>query len=443
MVKYGIPRRKTYGWVLEKYPNAVATHSFTKEELEDLYIRQQLSLKAIGEKYGVSATCIEARFREHHIPLRKPWEYDYSKYYPTIPKETIQTLYEAGYTAEKIGNQFGVDKKSILARMRKYGIPIRHDRSPSIKTHPPTFELGYVVGTLKGDGWVGKKSFALKCKDGEFVDYFIECISRLTKHITKVSFKSYIVKNKDGRKYHYFSCRRRKFCRWYGRLTNEKIKWIAEKNRRFLVGFLKGFYDSEGCLSLSKCFVKGNWYYYPRIHIYNTEKKLIDLVCAFIKGLEIECVTNESAISTSGFKSNKEKVYIIRINKVYYARKFLTIVGSSIPRKSLARFQSYLEENPMKFSDFRFVKKEKLQKMYCEETKTLKEIGETFGVSADAVWHRFIKLGIPRRTNIEICKIRRQKKTPILGGSSVENARALGLSTSPSILGVGCRRRIR
>ena len=417
MVKYGIPRRKTYGWVLEKYPNAVATHSFTKEELEDLYIRQQLSLKAIGEKYGVSATCIEARFREHHIPLRKPWEYDYSKYYPTIPKETIQTLYEAGYTAEKIGNQFGVVESCILRRMRKYGIPIRHDSSTplGLKTYPPTFELGYIIGTLKGDGYVSKKAFVLKCKDKEFMDYFIKCVSRLAKHRYNGTFKPCIVRNKEnGRQYYDFACGRKKFCKWYKRLTDEKIRQIAEKNRRFLIGFLKGFYDSEGCLSVNKCFKKGKWYYYPRIHICNTEKNLIDLACTFIKRLEIECVTNESAISTSNFKSNKEKVYTIRINKVYYAREFLTIVGSSIPRKSLARFQFYLEKNPMKFNDFRFIRKEILQKMYYQEIKTLEEIGEEFGVDKDTVRDRFIKLKIPRRTGAETYRLKNLPRPPVV-----------------------------
>jgi len=189
------------------------------------------------------------------------------------------------------------------------------------------FEIGYILGALKGDGFIGKNTdkqrmIMLSVKDKTFCETFRDCLFNLFGRKYKVSK----VKN-----YSYTQG----FC-WVVRCTirsvvnffeNYDIYNLINDEDSIKTGFLRGFFDAEGC-----SFYK----YYPNrpsytkiVMICNKNKKLLELCQNLLESLELK--TRKIL-----YCAEKGDVYPLHlsISKENLIR-FKNQVGFSIPYKTL------------------------------------------------------------------------------------------------------------
>ncbi len=177
-------------------------------------------------------------------------------------------------------------------------------------------ELAYIIGVTLGDGYIGlckkyskgkcikRYVFRLKVRDKAFAEEVKKAIERLGLHCTKV------IEYYDGRdKATYYSvyCYVKRFVLFLRSLKDhpeDVWQWIE----RYETYFLKGLYESEGCLHKS-----------GKVLIYNTRREFIDIATRCLQRLGI------------GYSvSFKDKRVHKGVWRVYIpareAKRFLTII---------------------------------------------------------------------------------------------------------------------
>jgi intein-encoded DNA endonuclease-like protein len=167
----------------------------------------------------------------------------------------------AGQNNPFFGKQHSEETKKLLSQLKRgqYLIHLNLNMSE---------DLAYILGVLKGDGCVylhGRGAdIKLVCKHREFAISFYNALSRIG-----LNPKLYI---DNG--YHKVEASSKAFYNWYKKLTLSDIEMLLQ-NEKYIIAFIRGFYESEGN------------YYEPEhcIHIYNTDKGLIELCQRFLQKL--------------------------------------------------------------------------------------------------------------------------------------------------------------
>lgn len=145
----------------------------------------------------------------------------------------------------------------------------------------PSETLCYVVGVMKGDGSVNVTrhyhyTVRLQVKDKAFVDSFKQALSKIGLH------PRYVYKESDKRPAHTIVAYSRKFVSWYSGLSLKDIKALIEKPS-FALGFIRGFYESEG--SFVHVWRKKRHQHQWRLAIYNNDESLLMMVCDVLRTL--------------------------------------------------------------------------------------------------------------------------------------------------------------
>lgn len=225
----------------------------------------------------------------------------------------------------------------ILATYRDYSFP------RAIKQIDPSPELSYLIGAMKGDGtvFVSQRrgyivySISLSAKDYEFV----EAVQNAMYVITGKKKKIYKTDNtqQDGK------------IRWlYKTYVNDKslalllkqsILFLKKYTDPYPSNYLRGFFDAEGCAMTQVMMKKTkngiSQYSLFVIRIYNTDKELIDFCCHLLKGLQI--YPSPKIYVTKGYNlcDNPKDCYVLQIAQRDSVRRFMSVIGTSIPRKRL------------------------------------------------------------------------------------------------------------
>jgi len=188
------------------------------------------------------------------------------------------------------------------------------------------FEIGYILGALKGDGFLGKNTkkqrmIMLSVGNKTFCETFRDCLFSICGHKYKVSK----VKN-----YRYTQG----FC-WVVRCTirslvdffeNYNIYNLMNEGNDIKAGFLRGFFDAEGC---SFCRYYPNRTSYTKIVVIcNKNRKLLELCQVLLESLELKT----RKISNRTMKSDVYSLHL-SISKKNLTR-FKERVGFSIPYKN-------------------------------------------------------------------------------------------------------------
>jgi intein-encoded DNA endonuclease-like protein len=269
---------------------------WTQEELSTLRELYSKGMKKeLAEKLGRSWKGIHHKALElnmltpigsKRLAIRMPAKKELEKLYKNSGiKRTAKTL--------------GVNRVTVWRRVKKFGIELN---TPVKNLNlNPSAELAYILGVLKGDGYVRydtKKQYK----------YFVEL--RVTSEEFAKSFACYLQKiglTPALRRYNpsigswgrnpIYSAKAysKKFVEWYKKLGLEEIRKIVGKNREFAAAFVRGFYESEGSYYVSK---KG----FPVIYISNTDLSLLLLVKDFVSSLGYHLNLNKKASLTSGGK---------------------------------------------------------------------------------------------------------------------------------------------
>jgi len=94
-------------------------YHFTKEELDNLYIKQNLSAERIAKIKGCGRSTIFNNLKLFDIPRR-------SFEFPKITREVLNELYlKRKYSTYKIANIFGCCEETVRKKLKKFGIERR------------------------------------------------------------------------------------------------------------------------------------------------------------------------------------------------------------------------------------------------------------------------------------------------------------------------------
>ncbi len=206
----------------------------------------------------------------------------------------------------------------------------------------PSEDLAYDIGTIAGDGCVWQKkrihkgyrviTVNLEAKDREFVEEFAMRISSvLNRPPPKVKISSrelYYVE--VGSRTLYELCKKP--------INIEKIRRFVEHCGRCMVMFLRGFFDSEGCVSEDGCITVANSNYELLLYVQELLKRF---------GIETTGPYPRKRQGTPFYDPKRGKVYEHK-NDVYVLRvrkssngAFYRFVNFTIQRKR-ARLENYL-----------------------------------------------------------------------------------------------------
>lgn len=305
----------------ENHPNYGKLLAWTKEE--EGYLKEnctKLSDKEIADKLGKTASAVRhKRQRITNVRRKKSWTNE--------EKEFLMKYYckkGAKWCSEKLG-------RSCRTKARKIGLKIREPMNiPQKDFKKDSFELGYVLGTLCGDGWIyissNNYSISLSVARETHRDSFADILERWsgikpchTKRVRKFGMKKCIAYD--------VSLNSKIVCLWIDKIGKYKTKeWrVPEKvengNIEIKVGFLSGLYDSDGT---------------------NDSRNSIHIRCTNYNGLkdvdkmmnELGCMTKfspqRSQITHIHGKEYKTNIYKLTI---WGSKEYPNLLKSQIPCK--------------------------------------------------------------------------------------------------------------
>jgi intein-encoded DNA endonuclease-like protein len=267
---------------------------------------------------------------------------------PYLPRELrikiyndIRKLRKCGLSLtkirDKIYRKYGVwiNTSTISRWLHGVSTPYNGRRIPSPELLKPSEDLGYVIGVRLGDGYTSEKSdghiIGLRAKDKEFVEEFGRCLGNVLGRKPIRPWKDvrrYIVEAKSKTLYELL----RK------PVDLKRTKKYVEHCPKCIAAFLRGLFDSEGCIS------KDGY-----ITLYNTNYEVLTYVQRLLRRFGIE---------STGPRPHKQKgttMHDPRTGKQYKTKKdcyclyiraesllkFYRHVGFTIRRKQ-KRLEEYL-----------------------------------------------------------------------------------------------------
>jgi len=135
----------------------------------------------------------------------------------------------------------------------------------------PSVDLAYILGVLKGDGYVTGKvhpKICLEQEDPRFAMSFEGALKRIG-----LNPSTYPVKRRGLLR---TAAQADAFSHWYKGLGLRDIEEIVSKRIEFIIAFIRGFYESEG-MSTIDVRKKTKWLRW-RIMLFNTDLQLIKMV---------------------------------------------------------------------------------------------------------------------------------------------------------------------
>src|SRR3989344_3126772 len=240
----------------------------------DLRRKKNFGQRTISEKIknnfkvNISESTISGWIHKNKIPYAQ--EETQFKPKPIPKKGILLDLYvKRNISSSSIAKRFNVSTIIVINWLKNYGIKVRtHKESmntenikkelANLKFKKPTKKnyrilnkyKSYLLGVLCGDGYINAKRFRLEIrKDEEFIKRFSDCIKKV--YGIKYSYKHN--KNRDTLILDVSSGMISKDLLKYGDFKT--FSWRVPKrvlesnNKKIILNYLKGLYDSEGSIS--------------------------------------------------------------------------------------------------------------------------------------------------------------------------------------------------
>jgi intein-encoded DNA endonuclease-like protein len=211
--------------------------------------------------------------------------------------------------------------------------PYNGRRIPLLELLEPSEDLGYVIGVRLGDGYTYEKSrsyvIGLKAKDKEFVEEF-------GRRLGNILGRRPIRPWKDTKTYTVKAASKTLYELLRKPVDLKRIRKYVEHCKKCTAAFLRGLFDSEGCVSK-------NGY----IYLHNTNYELLVYAQRLLRRFGIESTgpwpsTKKGTtkyIRGKRYKTNEDCYYIyIRAESL---PKFYRFIGFTIRRKQ-KRLEEYL-----------------------------------------------------------------------------------------------------
>lgn len=293
----------------------------SKDELKRLYMEKKMSTINISKAYNCNAETIRRRLYEYGIKRR------YREIKIKIPAKELKKLYNQNKMSTlKLAKKYNCSQWTIRSNLLKNNIKLRgcsdflkwkapaNQINPNISNSPI---ISYVLGVILGDGWTYNYKH----------NYFVGLDS-----IDYVFCKSFFNSLKDiGLNPNIFlrkKCWRtvassKIFYNWFKTLKFEDIKKLA---LNYPLHFLRGIYESEGCLLINRD-KKGHKKYFSVI-IVNTNKKIISLSNLLLKRKGFN-----PRINLRKPKFPRKYIWVLALNKQKEIDIFLNLIKPCIKNK--------------------------------------------------------------------------------------------------------------
>ena len=220
-------------------------------------------------------------------------------------------------------------------------------------------DIAEICGAIVGDGWIQKRgcSMVIAGHMTEDRDYYNQhFISLFSKNFIKVNPKEFPYWRVYG-----FGMYKKKFVQELSNLgipSSKKVnivrlpQWIFNSKKEIKYSFLRGLFDTDGCIYMYKSYGKWDkgfrsiYHHKPRIVITSVSKDLIyDLIDL---GKEVSINFKGPKIRKGGFKYNKNNSdsYILEINKI---QEIINWFEKTVKPKNPKHITKYLKKMTINF----------------------------------------------------------------------------------------------
>lgn len=242
-----------------------------------------------------------------------------------------------GKSKKQLAKELGVSRQILIRNLRIRGIP-RNPKPPRYNPNlKPTYELGYVLGTVYGDGCCYRQKgtnayvIAMNASDKEFVRYFSIQLCKVLGRQKPIPIHKWQPKAQNRKPQYTASVRSKKLGLFIKSLTIKHQEQIL-KTEDCKIGFLRGFFDSDGTLSLWVCHDTRKTPKWLSISICNTNKQLLEAVKQLFTSIGIRTFRisrmkmmnrwNKKPLYQLSFSSSKQNLLL-----------FISRIGTRIKRK--------------------------------------------------------------------------------------------------------------
>lgn len=260
-----------------------------------------------------------------------------------IKNDEIPSILEQLKTKSKrqLAKDLGMTRATLNKNLRARNIP-RQALPPRYEPNlEPNYHLGYVLGVIYGDGYCfltkgTSHTIGLGSCDKEFAEYFSVQLCKVLGREKPMPISKQDKPAKDNmirKPYYHTRLRSKKLGAFLRSVDMMKLEQIINANQDCKTGFLRGFFDSEGCITLSQFSIKNCATRRLSISISNTNKTLLQITKRCLTDLTIKSFNvTEAKMRQNGW--NKKPLYILGLSGTKgNIRMFIETIGTRIQRK--------------------------------------------------------------------------------------------------------------
>jgi len=301
-----------------------------KKKLQSLYLNQRLSTAKIAKLYNCNPETVRRRLIEQGVKRR------FREIKVKIPIEKLKNLYtEKKMSTLSLAKQYGCSQWTIRFKLMKNKINLRSSsdflkwRSPGNQIIPninSSTHLSYVLGVLLGDGWIynHKHSYFI-CLDT--IDYSFS--KSFYNSLKNINLNPNIFQSK-GRFWRTIASSKL-FYLWFKNLKSKEIRKAALD---YPLDFLRGIYESEGCLT-HRHYKKLDKKYLSLV-IVSCEEETISLTKLLIENLGLN-----PRLNLRKPKPPRKPIFVLTLDKQNEIPIFLRKVNPCIKNTNVCRFMTF------------------------------------------------------------------------------------------------------
>ena len=345
----------------------------SKEELQNLYIKQKLSSPQIAKIYNLYPERIRWLLRKYGIPIRTKSEAMKILIGVNIPKNELRELYQnQKFSSDQIAKKYNCSPSLIRKRLKEYDIKSRTVREAKGLTKPKyprkdfsgnLEEKAYLIGFRLGDLHVRQRnpfsptiiinSTSTKIEQIEliknlFLYYGHTWISKPDRN-NAISIRCYVNRSFD-----------------FLFPKQDMIEpWILKNDKAF-AAFFAGYIDAEGTFAI--CGGDGVF------HVRSNDKNIIWQIRSQLMQLEVLCpkpklVRKKGSIDKKGIRSNAD-VWMLMVYRKDSLLKLIKMLKSFIKHtgkiEGMEKVKDNIIERNIKYNN---MPDRRFKNMYIEELK--------------------------------------------------------------------------
>ena len=295
----------------------------SKDELQKLYLENRRSTQEISKLYNCNAETIRRKLIFYGINRR------YHEIKVKIQRNKLRYLYiNKRFSTVELAKRYNCSQWTIRSNLIKNGIKLRSSsdflkwKPPQNQIKPlvsPSQNLSYIIGVLLGGGWL------YNYKNNYFIG-----LDTIEYNFNKSFYKSLRAINlnpnifKKGIKYWRTIASSKLFYQWFNNLNMKEIRKIVNF---YPLDFIRGIYESEGCLGLN--FDKSGNKRYLIITIVSCEEETIDIMREFIERLGFA-----PKLNLRKPKPPRKPIWALTLGRQKEIKEFMKIINPVIKNKT-------------------------------------------------------------------------------------------------------------